>query len=892
MEDLLRFIPGPDFPTGGVVYRYAKGSNGDAGEQEDAIAMAYASGKGSIVLQAKAHIEEMSRSKNRIVVTEIPYQANKANLIERIAELARDGRVEGITDLRDESDRTGMRICVELTRTVDPRDVLATLFKLTPLQQTFSISLLALVADEHGRLEPRLLSLKRLLLHYVEHRQEVILRRSRYELERAKQRAHILEGLLRALDVLDQIIALIRGSRSADDARQGLVKQFQFTELQAQAILDLQLRRLAALERRKLQDEYKETIALIKELEELLASPAKVLALIKQNLLDLKARYGDPRRTQIAERVQGTLTTHDLLPDEEVAIALTPDGMLKRYSAAGPSAYEVPAVRDEVPAVRGLLPSAAFLLHANTRNDLYLFSAKGQATRVPIHQIPESGSHYADLSGFGRRDRVVAMVALPKSSDQLPASSFLLLGTVQGKVKRVAVGDPSTSSGQALLDQAAANPPVIGLDEGDELLWADLSTGNGEFVLVTAQGQAIRFPEDEVRPMGLPAGGVGGIKLEAKDRVVAGMAIAHPPNRSTNLPSYLALATTACYAKRVSLAEFSAQGRNGQGVIALKVTPRSGEVAGAALCAPGDVLVFCMEGGKTRALPAADLPEQGRSTLGKFLPELAVGMPVEGVYAVTVEAEESAAEKFGGTRAKAEAQLAAPAAPTAEPSVKSARGKAKSEVQPAQAVVTPPEPAAKPARGKAKAEVQPAQAVATPAEAAVKTARGKMKAETQLTAPAAPTAEPSAKPARRKVKAETQPTAPAAPTTEPSTRPARGKPKAEMQPAPSVAAPPEPAAKPARGKVKVETQPAAPVTPIPEPSAKPARGKAKSEVHPAQAVAAPAEPVAKPVRGKTKAETQPATPVAASSEPATKPSARPARGKVKAQMQPAPEENR
>jgi DNA gyrase subunit A len=328
MEDLLRFIPGPDFPTGGVVYRYAKGSNGDAGEQEDAIAMAYASGKGSIVLQAKAHIEEMSRSKNRIVVTEIPYQANKANLIERIAELARDGRVEGITDLRDESDRTGMRICVELTRTVDPRDVLATLFKLTPLQQTFGISLLALVADEHGRLEPRLLSLKRLLLHSVEHRQEVILRRSRYDLERARQRAHILEGLLRALNVLDQVIALIRGSRSADDARQGLVKQFQFTELQAQAILDLQLRRLAALERRKLQDEYKETIALIKELEELLASPAKVLALIKQNLLDLKARYGDLRRTQIAERVQGSLTTHDLLPDEEVAIALTPDGML------------------------------------------------------------------------------------------------------------------------------------------------------------------------------------------------------------------------------------------------------------------------------------------------------------------------------------------------------------------------------------------------------------------------------------------------------------------------------------------------------------------------------------------------------------------------------------
>jgi DNA gyrase subunit A len=269
VEELMRFIPGPDFPTGGLIYRYQHENGADGEEQVDVIARAYASGKGRIVVQAKAHIEEMSRNRSRIVVTELPYQTNKSNLMERIAELVRDGRLEGITDLRDESDRTGMRICIETTRTVS-RDVLRELYKLTPLQSTFSISLLALVEGQ-----PLLLSLKRLLLHFLEHRQEVIKRRSEYDLKKARQRAHILEGLLRALDVLDQVIALIRGSRTADAAKQGLMKEFEFTELQAQAILDMQLRRLAALERKKLQDEYKEVLALIKELEELLASPRR-----------------------------------------------------------------------------------------------------------------------------------------------------------------------------------------------------------------------------------------------------------------------------------------------------------------------------------------------------------------------------------------------------------------------------------------------------------------------------------------------------------------------------------------------------------------------------------------------------------------------------------------
>ena len=516
VEDLMQFIPGPDFPTGGVIYRYQREGSGEAAEQVDVIAHAYAGGKGHIVMQAKAHIEDMSRNRARIVITELPYMTNKTNLLERIAELVRDGRLDGITDLRDESDRTGMRICIEMTRTVEPREVLASLFKLTPLQQTFGVSLLALVDSE-----PRLLSLKRMLMYFLEHRQEVIVRRSKYELAKARARAHILEGLLRALDVLDEIIALIRASKTADVAKQGLIKDFKFSEIQAQAILDMQLRRLAALERRRLQDEYREVIALIRTLEELLNSPKKVLTLIRQNLVDLKARYGDTRRTQIADRVQGTLTTHDLLPDEDVWVTLSPEGALTKWRRGDPASE--PKGKAAPAHLRAPAPQ---IVAANTRDDLYLFSVKGQATRIGAHQVPEgSGSHFADLSGLTRRDRIAAMVALPKSMGDQEGGPLLLLATVQGKVKRVAVVD--------LMDQASADPQVIGLDDGDELLWAGVSPGGGEFLLVTAQGQAIRFAEDDVRSMGLPAGGIGGVKLAAKDRVVAAMALvkgAEPPS--------------------------------------------------------------------------------------------------------------------------------------------------------------------------------------------------------------------------------------------------------------------------------------------------------------------------------------------------------------------------
>ncbi|HEX9118221.1 MAG TPA: DNA topoisomerase (ATP-hydrolyzing), partial [Anaerolineae bacterium] len=368
-EDLMRFIQGPDFPTGGVIFRYEHAGSGEEAEQVDAIERAYGTGRGSLVVQAKAHIEEMSRNRSRIVVTELPYQTDKSRLVERIAELVRDGRIEGITDLRDESDRTGMRLCIEMTRNVDPRQVLADLYKLTPLQSTFGVSLLALVDGE-----PRYMGLKKMLQHFLEHRREVILRRSKHDLKKAKEREHILAALLRALDVLDEIIALIRRSRTAEAARLSLMREYRFDEVQAQAILDMQLRRLAALERQKLQDEYKQIVKLIKELEALIADPKKVLALIKQNLIDLKARYGDARRTQIADRVKAVLTAREHAVERNVWVTLGADGRLSSMSRDGDEPAS-PAKKVAPLPLRSAGAVPALLLAANTRQDLYLFGA-------------------------------------------------------------------------------------------------------------------------------------------------------------------------------------------------------------------------------------------------------------------------------------------------------------------------------------------------------------------------------------------------------------------------------------------------------------------------------------------------------------------------------------
>ncbi len=585
VEDLMRFIQGPDFPTGGVIYRRME-EDGD-----DVIAHAYGQGRGKLIVRAIAHIEKMSRSRNRIVVTELPYQVNKSSLIERIAQLVRDGRVEGITDLRDESDRRGMRMVIELTRTVEPQQVLADLFRLTPMESTFSLILLALVDGE-----PRLLTLKKVLLTYLEHRQVIVTRRSQYELARARERAHILEGLLTALDYLDEVIALIRRSRTADSARTNLRRRFKLSQAQAQAVLDMPLKRLAALERRKVQDEYKEKKRLIKYFGGLLRSPKKIRTVVRDELSSIKERYADVRRTQVLDAGKVQLTATDLIPDDPVWVAVSRGGLVARVPDEGAS-LRVPSRPQDAPIA---------LLAASTRHTLYLFVSDGRAAAFPIHQLPEgvawegTGTHYADLTRLTRRDTVVAALALPDP----PPEGYLFLATRRGGVKRVALADLPGVSSEPFV--------VIGVEKGDALGWAALTTGEDQVLLVSAGGRAIRFKEEGVRAMGLPAGGVMGIKLSsAEDRVVA-LAVARAR-------SDFFIITSDGKAKRTPLSEYPIQGRYGQGVLTTRLTAANADLAGGCVLQARDSVVLITKKGAAKTVLARNAPRKGRAASGQSI---------------------------------------------------------------------------------------------------------------------------------------------------------------------------------------------------------------------------------------------------------------------------------
>jgi DNA gyrase subunit A len=598
VEELMRFIQGPDFPTGGVVYRRME-KDGD-----DVIAHAYGQGRGKITVRARAHVEEMSRSRHRIVVTELPYQVNKSSLVERIAQLVRDGRLEGITDLRDESDRKGMRLVIELTRTVEPEQVLADLFRLTPMESTFSLILLALVDGE-----PRLLTLKKALLTYLDHRQVIVTRRSQYELARAKERAHILEGLLTALDHLDEVIALIRRSRTADSARTNLRRQFKLSEVQAQAILDMPLKRLAALERRKIQDEYKEKQRLIKHLTALLRSPAKIRGVVREELAAIEEQYADARRTQVMDAGKAQLTADDLIPDEPVWVAVSRGGLIARVPDEGASP-RVPARPKDAPVA---------VLAASTQDTLYLLASNGKAAAFPIYQLPEGvvwegvGTHYADLTPLTRRDTVVAAVALPPSV----SDGYLSLATRQGVVKRVALADLPGVSSESFI--------VIGVDKEDTLGWAAYTTGEDQLVLVTAGGKAIRFQEDEVRSMGLPAAGVMGIKLSGEEDRVVALAVTRPR-------SDLFVVASDGKAKRSPLTEYPTQGRYGQGVLTTRISASSAPMAGACVLQSSDAVVLVTEKGAAKTFLARNAPRKGRATMGESIISLRKQDAVVGAF--------------------------------------------------------------------------------------------------------------------------------------------------------------------------------------------------------------------------------------------------------------------
>ncbi len=601
VNNLLQFIKGPDFPTGGILFRYRQGAKGE--EDIDAVSQGYATGRARLIMQAKAHFEEMSRSRSRIVVTDLPYQINKTNLLERIALLVRDGKIDGITDLRDESDRTGMRIVIELTRNVDPNAILARLLRLTPMQQTFGMSLLALVNGE-----PVTLTLKRILRHFVEHRQEIIRRRSQFDFAKAKARSHIVEGLLKALDVLDEVIRTIRRSQRVDTARANLMRAFGFTQVQAQAILDMPLRRLTALERRQLQDEHKELQQVISYLEDLLSDDGKILGVIREDLLALRQQHADRRRTQIVERAQGTLTATDLLPDRRVWVALGANGTLRRQDFTGINRAGLRQAAQN---------AAAALLTANTRDQLFIFSASGRCYRLGVHELPQEGRrHLADLTDFSRRNTIASMLALPQPATE----GFLFLVTRQGAVKRITIADFTQAALTAL--------NVISVNGKDRLTCAFVTPGNGEVVLVTRMGRSIRFPEEKVRAMGTAARGVAGINLKRDDEVIAALPVAPDGELLT--------VTSAGYVKRTPISEFSLQGRGGGGIIAHKLDERSGDLVGAAMLTPEHAFaVFVTEKGVAKPLGLDDIPSNGRSALGSRKVDLASSDAVAAVQAVS-----------------------------------------------------------------------------------------------------------------------------------------------------------------------------------------------------------------------------------------------------------------
>jgi DNA gyrase subunit A len=543
IEDLMRYVQGPDFPTGGIIVQSKSG---------DGLTSAYSTGRGQLVVQARAHMEEMERGRNRIIVTELPFLINKSSLIERIAELARESRLEGIVDLRDESDRQGMRIVIELSKTADPETVLRELYRHTPMQSTFSINMLALVQGE-----PRLLSLKQALKVYTEHRLEIVRRRSIHDLEKARQRAHILEGYRVALKNLDEVIALIKKSPDVDHARIRLMKRFKLSEIQAQAILDMPLRRLAALERKKIEDEYKETLGLIKQLESLLRSPKKIRQLVSDELEVTKEIYGDKRRTHIVSVKEGKpktalLSTADMVPEKSIWLTVTSDGLIS----------SIP--EEKMPRLSGK-EAPAWIVKANSRDILYLVCENGEASAIPAHAIPETenpleGVPLSRVAPLKEEHQFAQLFTLPirsgRSEDSVSFKGwYVLTASLQGYIKKSLVNDlPSVSANLFTL---------VRINEGDRLGWLQLTNGQNEVLLITANGMAIRFHEEEVRPMGLVAAGVMGIKLQSTD-LVAGMEL-------ISRQGEVFMITNTGRAKRVETNQFPRQGRYGQGVVAWKL---------------------------------------------------------------------------------------------------------------------------------------------------------------------------------------------------------------------------------------------------------------------------------------------------------------------------------
>ncbi len=593
VEELMNFVLGPDFPTGGIIYNIKE------------IKSAYSTGRGKIIMRAKTEITETKENQFQILVHEIPYQVNKATLLEKIAELVKDKKIEGIRDIRDESDKSGVRIVIDLKRDAFPQKVLNRLFKLTPLQASFNVNMLALVDG----LQPKILNLKEILEYFVKHRQIVVRRRTQFDLNKAEARAHILEGLQIAIDNIDAVIKLIKQSPDREAAKQGLMKKFKLSDLQATAILEMRLQNLANLERLKIETELKEKRALIKDLKELLASEKKILQVIKDEVTGLKDKYGDDRRTKIVKGDIGEFKQEDLVPNEPTIIFLTRDGYIKRLP---PDIFKTQARGGK--GVIGLTTKEEdvvdTLLTTMTHDNLLYFTTRGRVFQLKAYDVPlgsrtAKGNSIVNFLSLAPNEKVSAILPFDNKNATF---KFLFMTTVKGTVKKVPVEDFENVRRSGLI--------AIKLHDDDRLEWVEPTLGNSELQIISSKGQSIRFEEKDVRAMGRAAAGVRGIRLKGSDFVVGMIKI--DGKESKNMQN--SVVTENGYGKRSEFQYYKVQNRGGSGIRTQKVTSKTGPVVKSFITLKDEVknfdLMVISEKGQVIRLPLASVPVLGRDTQG------------------------------------------------------------------------------------------------------------------------------------------------------------------------------------------------------------------------------------------------------------------------------------
>jgi DNA gyrase subunit A len=586
LDDLLEFVKGPDFPTGGVIYG------------KDALRSAYATGRGGIVTRGIAEIIEGNKGRHQIVITEIPYGLNKESLVLKIAELVNTKKIGGIADLRDESARGSVRIVIDLKKDAYPKKLLNQLYKLTPLQTSFHFNMMALVDG----IQPRVLGLQDIIQEHIKHRQVVVRRRTEYELRKAKERAHILEGLKIALDNIDEVISTIRASETTEEAAANLIKKFKLSEIQARAILAMQLRTLAGLERKKIEDELAELLLLIAKLEAILADEKKILKIIKDEMLELKKQYGDERRTRVVASELGKMNDEDLIADEQVVVTLTAANYIKRSQIAeykkqgrGGKGRRGMATREE--------DVIEHVVNASTHDFLLFFTNKGRVFRLKTYEVPQAslsakGIALVNLLQLQPEETVSSVINVSKTDN----AANLIMCTVRGTVKKTPFEQYKNVRTSGLI--------AINLDDGDELKWIRMTSGDNEVVISTSQGQAIRFHEKDARPMGRVSRGVRGIRLRADDRVI-GMDIVEEDSSIFVISKY-------GYGKRTKVSQFTPHARGGVGIRSAIVNSKTGELVGVKTLGEGmeQEVIIISQNGQTIRLGIKGIPALGRATQG------------------------------------------------------------------------------------------------------------------------------------------------------------------------------------------------------------------------------------------------------------------------------------